>query len=262
MNTAIIAESSGVRKGAWTEEEDFLLRKCIQNYGEGKWHLVPIRAGLNRCRKSCRLRWLNYLRPHIKRGDFGWDEIDLILRLHKLLGNRWSLIAGRLPGRTANDVKNYWNSHLQKKLITAPHRQERKYNTALKITKKNVLRPRPRTFSSSAKNNISWCTNKSTVITNTLDKDERDKEIGLNICQKLTSETSSTIDDGVQWWTSLLENCKEIEEDVAAVGIFEEKNKLVPSLLHDEINSLTMQQGQSDGWDDCSADIDLWNLLN
>uniref|UniRef100_A0A3Q7IMY8 Uncharacterized protein n=1 Tax=Solanum lycopersicum TaxID=4081 RepID=A0A3Q7IMY8_SOLLC len=80
--------SLGVRKGSWTDEEDFLLRKCIDKYGEGKWHLVPIRAGLNRCRKSCRLRWLNYLRPHIKRGDFEQDEVDLILRLHKLLGNR------------------------------------------------------------------------------------------------------------------------------------------------------------------------------
>ncbi|KAK2986710.1 hypothetical protein RJ640_010935 [Escallonia rubra] len=78
----------GVRKGAWTEEEDLLLKKYIEVHGEGKWHQVPLRAGLNRCRKSCRLRWLNYLRPNIKRGDFTSDEVDLIVRLHKLLGNR------------------------------------------------------------------------------------------------------------------------------------------------------------------------------
>ncbi|EYU44570.1 hypothetical protein MIMGU_mgv1a023318mg, partial [Erythranthe guttata] len=78
----------GVRKGAWTKEEDQLLRKCVQTYGEGKWHLVPLRTGLNRCRKSCRLRWLNYLRPNLKRGIFNQDEIDLIVRLHRLLGNR------------------------------------------------------------------------------------------------------------------------------------------------------------------------------
>nr|QTO65767.1 MYB114-like protein [Thottea siliquosa] len=107
-----------VRKGSWTEEEDLLLKKCIEKYGEGKWRHVPARAGLNRCRKSCRLRWLNYLRPNIKRGDFAVDEVDLIIRLHKLLGNRWSLIAGRIPGRTANDIKNFWNSHLSKKVGT------------------------------------------------------------------------------------------------------------------------------------------------
>ncbi|XP_019055397.1 PREDICTED: transcription factor MYB114-like [Nelumbo nucifera] len=78
----------GLRKGAWTKEEDILLRKCIERYGEGKWCLVPLRAGLNRCRKSCRLRWLNYLRSDIKRGKFTLDEVDLIIRLHKLLGNR------------------------------------------------------------------------------------------------------------------------------------------------------------------------------
>ncbi|KAG9129763.1 hypothetical protein Leryth_015461 [Lithospermum erythrorhizon] len=103
--------AGGVRKGAWSEEEDSLLRKCVEKYGERKWHQIPLTAGLNRCRKSCRLRWLNYLQPNIKRGNFSLEEVDLIVRLHKLLGNRWSLIAGRLPGRTANDVKNYWNTH-------------------------------------------------------------------------------------------------------------------------------------------------------
>ncbi|KAK1439694.1 hypothetical protein QVD17_05514 [Tagetes erecta] len=102
-----------LRKGAWTAQEDKRLKNCIEKFGEGKWHLVPLKAGLNRCRKSCRLRWLNYLRPNIKRGAFEEDEVDLLLRLHKLLGNRWSLIAGRIPGRTANDVKNYWNTHLK-----------------------------------------------------------------------------------------------------------------------------------------------------
>ncbi|PON85042.1 Octamer-binding transcription factor, partial [Trema orientale] len=82
------SSARGVRKGAWTPEEDILLKECIDMYGEGKWHLVPARAGLNRCRKSCRLRWLNYLKPDIKRGKFTVDEVDLILRLHKLLGNR------------------------------------------------------------------------------------------------------------------------------------------------------------------------------
>ncbi|XP_068649257.1 transcription factor MYB114-like [Aristolochia californica] len=111
-------EGVRVRKGAWSKEEDSLLQKCVEEYGERNWHLVPQRAGLNRCRKSCRLRWLNYLTPKIRRGEFSPDEIDLLIRLHQLLGNRWSLIAGRLPGRTANDVKNYWNTHQKKKKNT------------------------------------------------------------------------------------------------------------------------------------------------
>ncbi|URE25825.1 myb-like DNA-binding domain containing protein [Musa troglodytarum] len=72
-------------------------------------------SGLKRCGKSCRLRWLNYLRPDIKRGNITEDEENLIVRLHALLGNRWSLIAGRLPGRTDNEIKNYWNTYLGKK---------------------------------------------------------------------------------------------------------------------------------------------------
>ncbi|CAJ1802085.1 unnamed protein product [Sphenostylis stenocarpa] len=129
---------------AWTEEEDHLLKKCIQQYGEGKWHRVPLLAGLNRCRKSCRLRWLNYLRPNIKRGNFADEEVEMIIKLHKLLGNRWSLIAGRLPGRTANDVKNYWNCHLSKKL-NALEGEDRSVSRDVQ-----VIRPQARNIGSSS----------------------------------------------------------------------------------------------------------------
>ncbi|XAR49893.1 hypothetical protein NMG60_11004067 [Bertholletia excelsa] len=105
-----------LNRGAWTAEEDRRLAEVIEIHGPKRWKTIAAIAGLNRCGKSCRLRWMNYLRPNIKRGNITDQEEDLILRLHKLLGNRWSLIAGRLPGRTDNEIKNYWNSHLSKKI--------------------------------------------------------------------------------------------------------------------------------------------------
>lgn len=110
-------EKDRINKGAWSKQEDQKLIDYIKAHGEGCWRSLPKAAGLHRCGKSCRLRWINYLRPDIKRGNFAQDEEDLIIKLHALLGNRWSLIAGRLPGRTDNEVKNYWNSHIRKKLI-------------------------------------------------------------------------------------------------------------------------------------------------
>ncbi|PRQ17312.1 putative transcription factor MYB-HB-like family [Rosa chinensis] len=106
----------GYKKGLWTAEEDRILTEYIRVHGKGKWNRVTKVTGLKRCGKSCRLRWMNYLSPTVKRGDFSEEENDLIIRLHNLLGNRWSLIAGRVPGRTDNQVKNHWNSHLSKKL--------------------------------------------------------------------------------------------------------------------------------------------------
>ncbi|KAI4303623.1 hypothetical protein MLD38_039231 [Melastoma candidum] len=106
----------GLHRGPWSFKEDALLTRYIEKHGEGNWRNLPKKAGLLRCGKSCRLRWMNYLRPDIKRGNITPDEDDLIMRLHSLLGNRWSLIAGRLPGRTDNEIKNHWNSHLCKKL--------------------------------------------------------------------------------------------------------------------------------------------------
>ncbi|KAM1082558.1 hypothetical protein ACFX13_021528 [Malus domestica] len=104
------------KKGLWTKEEDEILLDYKRVHGSGRWNRIPKVTGLKRNGKSCRLRWLNYLSPDVKRGDFSEQEEDLIIRLHNLLGNRWSLIAGRLPGRTDNQVKNYWNAHLSKKL--------------------------------------------------------------------------------------------------------------------------------------------------
>ena len=96
-----------------------------------------------RCGKSCRLRWMNYLRPGIKRGNISEDEEDLIVRLHGLLGNRWSLIAGRLPGRTDNEIKNYWNTHLLKKLNSAAAPHKDLPHLATKQHKKKHKKPTP-----------------------------------------------------------------------------------------------------------------------
>ncbi|OWM77292.1 hypothetical protein CDL15_Pgr028929 [Punica granatum] len=106
----------GLNRGAWSAEEDEILTYYIKSHGEGQWRDLPQRAGLKRCGKSCRLRWVNYLRPYIKRGNICEEEEELILRMHKLLGNRWALIAARLPGRTDNEIKNYWNTNLRKRV--------------------------------------------------------------------------------------------------------------------------------------------------
>ncbi|KAL4584052.1 hypothetical protein LXL04_008642 [Taraxacum kok-saghyz] len=106
----------GVKKGPWTPEEDIILVSFIQQNGPGNWRSVPTNTGLLRCSKSCRLRWTNYLRPGIKRGNFTEQEEKMIIHLQALLGNRWAAIASYLPQRTDNDIKNYWNTHLKKKL--------------------------------------------------------------------------------------------------------------------------------------------------
>ncbi|MCL7029099.1 hypothetical protein MKW94_015425 [Papaver nudicaule] len=109
-------DKTGVKKGPWTPEEDIALVSFIQEHGPGNWRAVPTNTGLLRCSKSCRLRWTNYLRPGIRRGNFTDHEEKMIIHLQALLGNRWAAIASYLPQRTDNDIKNYWNTHLRKKL--------------------------------------------------------------------------------------------------------------------------------------------------
>ncbi|XAR69648.1 hypothetical protein NMG60_11001330 [Bertholletia excelsa] len=118
MGRAPCCDKANVKKGPWSPEEDAKLKEYIEKNGTGgNWIALPQKAGLKRCGKSCRLRWLNYLRPNIKHGEFSDEEDRIICGLFANIGSRWSIIAAQLPGRTDNDIKNYWNTKLKKKLM-------------------------------------------------------------------------------------------------------------------------------------------------
>ncbi|KAJ8899856.1 hypothetical protein K2173_019559 [Erythroxylum novogranatense] len=118
MGRAPCCDKASVKKGPWSPEEDTKLKEYIDKHGTGgNWIALPQKAGLKRCGKSCRLRWLNYLRPNIKHGEFSEDEDRIICSLYANIGSRWSIIAAQLPGRTDNDIKNYWNTKLKRKLM-------------------------------------------------------------------------------------------------------------------------------------------------
>ncbi|KAK3027118.1 hypothetical protein RJ639_042412 [Escallonia herrerae] len=148
MGRAPCCDKAKVKRGPWSPEEDTTLKTYFAKYGTGgNWIALPHKAGLKRCGKSCRLRWLNYLRPDIKHGGFTEEEDNTILTLYSNIGSRlvvhstssffiiligratlplknllllvfteWSVIASHLKGRTDNDVKNYWNTKLKKKM--------------------------------------------------------------------------------------------------------------------------------------------------
>ncbi|GLJ43290.1 hypothetical protein SUGI_0898950 [Cryptomeria japonica] len=118
MGRAPCCDKATVKKGPWSPEEDSKLKDYIEQHGTGgNWIALPKKVGLKRCGKSCRLRWLNYLRPNIKHGEFSEEEDRIICTLYINIGSRWSIIAAQLPGRTDNDIKNYWNTKLKKKLF-------------------------------------------------------------------------------------------------------------------------------------------------
>ncbi|XP_042043554.1 transcription factor MYB63-like isoform X1 [Salvia splendens] len=151
-------DKTKVRTGPWSPAEDLRLMNFIGKHGHSNWRALPKQAGnhprlhphprphdhifinillrgLLRCGKSCRLRWINYLRPDVKRGNFTPDEENTIIQLHNSIGNKWSKIASCLPGRTDNEIKNVWNTHLKKRADKKTDDQENSITTAAATTK-------------------------------------------------------------------------------------------------------------------------------
>ncbi|CAN1228985.1 Transcription factor RAX3 [Linum grandiflorum] len=134
MGRAPCCDKANVKKGPWSPEEDAKLKSYIETHGTGNnWIALPQKIGLKRCGKSCRLRWLNYLRPNIKHGGFSEEEDNIICSLYISIGSRWSIIAAQLPGRTDNDIKNYWNTRLKKKLAMNDNESNNNNNIQLPI---------------------------------------------------------------------------------------------------------------------------------
>lgn len=98
----------GSQKKKWTEEEDRILQFAVAKYGQ-KWSFI---TGLlpNRNGKQCRERWTNYFAPGLnKEASWNSDEDLILMRKQSEIGNKWSIIAKFLPGRSVTSVKNRWS---------------------------------------------------------------------------------------------------------------------------------------------------------
>ncbi|KAG5600389.1 hypothetical protein H5410_031759 [Solanum commersonii] len=130
-----------VKKGAWSPEEDQKLIDYIMKYNIWNWSHMPKFSGLSRTGKSCRLRWINYLRPDLKKGPFSIEEVEIVIRMYQSLGNRWSAIAKELPGRTDNEIKNFYHTHLKKHLGTKDEVKPKSRKKAKQIEMSNQKKP-------------------------------------------------------------------------------------------------------------------------
>ncbi|XP_057820161.2 transcription factor WER [Cryptomeria japonica] len=200
------------QRRVWTVEEDFTLFKYIKTHGDGAWDYVPNKTGLKRSGKSCRLRWVNYLRPDIKRGNISAEEDDLIIKMYRLLGNRWSLIAKHLPGRTDNEIKNYWNAHLRKR-VAKSHNSNKSDSSSTCIEDNCITKDE-------ATETTALTTSPGTLISDGCNSSvhikEKEDHVDLNFCfsDDLNALTETKYLDEIGSFESLVELGNSVENNV------------------------------------------------
>ncbi|XP_060174549.1 transcription factor MYB48-like [Lycium barbarum] len=201
-----------IRKGPWTEQEDLQLVFYVKMFGDRRWDFLAKVSGLKRSGKSCRLRWVNYLNPGLKRGRMTPQEERLVLQLHSKYGNRWSKIAGKLPGRTDNEIKNYWRTHMRKQA------QDQKKNKA------------PISPSSSSSNCSSSSANSPGVDSIPISTEQNETNFynndGLELLEQVVGENKIHDNHEQGYQNMMVYSMDEIWKDVESSQEIETRNKL------------------------------------
>ncbi|KAK9055393.1 hypothetical protein SSX86_026476 [Deinandra increscens subsp. villosa] len=237
MGQLDVDDETSTRKGPWTENEDFQLVFYVHMLGDRRWDFIAKVSGLKRTGKSCRLRWVNYLNPGLKRGKLAPHEERLVLELHNKFGNRWSKIARKLPGRTDNEIKNYWRTHMRKKA------QENKRTTSGS--------PSPSLSLSQCSSSSSICTSNPTFTSMPMIETKERSFYDTGGVEKITimkgknnssfksgatrviSDASEEGQDGNYWMDDIWKDLDSLEDDHRIKPFFDPYSEIAPSLTWD-----------------------------